>query len=97
MREEASNRPPGPWLKTVVLSGVGKGALDVSGRDQEGERKRIANEVSKNIRVTSKPVGFLNWDIGVELGFYAARSYSLMRPPRTGQRLIRCRDGSAAG
>jgi RNA-directed DNA polymerase len=24
--EEASNRPPGPWLKTVVLNGVGKGA-----------------------------------------------------------------------
>jgi hypothetical protein len=56
LREEASNRPPGPWLKTVVLSGVGKGALDVSGRDQEGERKRIADEVSKNIRVTSKRV-----------------------------------------
>ena len=60
LREEASNRPPGPWLKTVVLSGVGKGALDVSGRDQEGERKRIADEVSKNTRVTSKP-GCINY------------------------------------
>ena len=60
LREGASNRPPGPWLKTVVLSGVGKGALDVSGRDQEGERKRIADEVSKNIRVTSKP-GCINY------------------------------------
>jgi hypothetical protein len=60
LREEASNRPPGPWLKTVVLSGVGKGALDVSGRDQEGERKRIADEVSKNIRVTSK-LGCINY------------------------------------
>ena len=55
LREEASNRPPGPWLKTVVLNGVGKGALDVSGRDQEGERKRIADDVSKETRVTSKP------------------------------------------
>ena len=60
LREGASNRPPGPWLKTVVLSGVGKGALDVSGRDQEGERERIADEVSKNIRVTSKP-GCINY------------------------------------
>src|SRR5882672_10091402 len=42
-------------------------------------------------------VGFLNSATGVELGFYAARSYSLMRPPRTGGRLIRCRDRSAGG
>jgi len=60
LREEASNRPPGPWLKTVVLSGVGKGALDVSGRDQEGERKRIADEVPENTWVTSKP-GCINY------------------------------------
>ncbi len=32
----------------------------------------------------------------LDQGFYAARSYSLMRPPRTGRRLIRCWDGSAA-
>jgi hypothetical protein len=49
----------------VVLSGVGKGALDVSGRDQEGERKRIADDVLKNIRVTSKP-GCIN-DPGMSL------------------------------
>lgn len=42
-------------MKTVVLSGVGKGALDVSGRDQEGERKRFADDVSKRARVASKP------------------------------------------
>src|SRR5439155_13020761 len=32
----------------------------------------------------------------LDQGFYAARSYSLMRPPRTGRRLIRCWGGSAA-
>ena len=32
-----------------------------------------------------------------ELGFYAARSYSLMRPPRTGRRWIRFRVRSATG
>lgn len=55
LRGEASNRPLLRWLKTVVVSDVGKGALDVSGGDQEGERKRIADDVSKDTRVTSKP------------------------------------------
>jgi hypothetical protein len=32
-----------------------------------------------------------------ELGFYAARSYSLMRPPRTGRRVIRSWERSATG
>ena len=35
------------------------------------------------------PVGFQNSATGPDLGFYAARSYSLTRPPRTGRRLIR--------
>src|SRR5450755_928528 len=35
------------------------------------------------------PVGFQNSATGADLGFYAARSYSLMRPPRTGRRWIR--------
>jgi hypothetical protein len=60
LREEAPNRPPGPWLKTVVLNGVGKGALDVSGRDQEGERKRFADDVSKQTRMASKPGSGIN-------------------------------------
>jgi hypothetical protein len=34
-------------------------------------------------------VGFQNSATSLDLGFYAARSYSLMRPPRTGRRLIR--------
>ena len=42
-------------------------------------------------------VGFLNSATGVNLGFYAARSYSLMRPPRTGRRLIRSWERSATG
>src|ERR1039457_1637038 len=52
-------------------------------RDEPGER--------------GEPVGFLNSATGVELGFYAARSYSLMRPPRTGRRLICSHERSAAG
>ena len=43
------------------------------------------------------PVGFQNSATGPDLAFYAARSYSLMRPPRTGRRLIRLRERSATG
>ena len=42
-------------------------------------------------------VGFQNSAIGPDLDFYAARSYSLTRPPRTGRRLIRFRERSATG
>jgi hypothetical protein len=42
-------------------------------------------------------VGFQNSATGLDLGVYAARSYSLMRPPRTGRRLIRSWVRSAAG
>ena len=39
MREEASNHLPGPWLKTVVLNGAGKGAaMTASGVGREDER-----------------------------------------------------------
>jgi hypothetical protein len=46
---------------------------------------------------TSRRVGFHNSATGLDLGFYAARSYSLMRPPRTGRRLIRSVARSATG
>jgi len=42
-------------------------------------------------------VGFQNSAAGLELGFYASRSCSLMRPPRTGRRFIRSGERSAAG
>jgi hypothetical protein len=35
------------WLKTVVVSDVEKASLEASGGDQEGECKRIADDVSK--------------------------------------------------
>jgi hypothetical protein len=47
--------------------------------------------------MTANPAGFQNSAIDSDLGFYAARSYSLMRPPRTGRRLIRWWEGSATG
>ena len=39
MQEEASKHLPGPWLKTVVLNGAGKGATEIaSGADWKDER-----------------------------------------------------------
>lgn len=46
LRGEASNHLVLRWLKTVVVSDRGKGTLEVSGGDQEDERKRIADDVS---------------------------------------------------
>jgi len=43
------------------------------------------------------PVGFQNSATNPDLGFYAARSYSLMRPPRTGRCWIRSLERSATG
>jgi hypothetical protein len=45
LRGEASNRPLLRWLKTVVVSGEGKGARDASGGGQEG----VASKVPKGI------------------------------------------------
>src|SRR6266536_3485941 len=45
----------------------------------------------------AQAAGFQNSATGAELGFYAARSYSLMRPPRTSRRLIRWWERSATG
>jgi hypothetical protein len=42
-------------------------------------------------------VGFQNSAGGPDLGFYAARSYSLMRSPRTSRHVIRCTPRSATG
>jgi hypothetical protein len=47
LRGEASNRLMLRWLKTVVVSDEEKVPRKVPGRDQEGERKRIVEEVSK--------------------------------------------------
>jgi hypothetical protein len=48
-------------------------------------------------RTGRSPVRFQNSAIGPDLGFYVARSYSLMRPPSTGRRWIRFRERSATG
>jgi hypothetical protein len=46
----------------------------------------IRTAVRVRCALSAKPVGFQNSATGVDQGFYAARSYSLMRPPRTARR-----------
>jgi len=74
--------------------------MEAAGRFARGDG---IGEIARDLRVTESSVrrwqrvGFQNSATGPDLGFYAARSYSLMRPPRTGRRLIRSLDRSAAG
>jgi len=42
------------WLKTVVVSDEEKAPEEASGGDREGERKRIAAEVSKIVQSASE-------------------------------------------
>jgi hypothetical protein len=49
LRGEAPNRPLLHWLKTVVVSDVGKGALDVSGGDQEDDGCRSVETYEDDI------------------------------------------------
>src|SRR5215467_9775958 len=68
--------------------------------DQRGQRDALvaaAGDLHHRGGAAPAPVGFLNPATGVELGFHAARSYSLMRPPRTSRRLIRSWGSSAMG
>ena len=53
--------------------------------------ERRTGVVGADLWGSRTPLRVLIW------GFYAARSYSLMRPPRTGRRLIRFRERSATG
>src|SRR5262249_21492517 len=59
-------------------------------------RARLRRRVHPR-RPRALPVGFQNSATGPGLVFYAARSYSLVRPPGTGRRSIRFRDRSATG
>jgi len=64
---------------------------------ESAEDLLTADPVLGEVHRLRRPVGFQNSATGLDLGFYAARSYSLMRPPRMGRRWVRFWDGSAAG
>jgi hypothetical protein len=87
-----SAKPDRHWSIATLCAGLG---LDRA-------RQPAVYELSKLLRPEkSLPgngfVGFQDPATGLDLGGYAARSYSLIRPPRTGRRLIRSWDRSATG
>ena len=49
LRGEMSNRLMLRWLMTVVVSDGEKAHVDASGRDQEDERERTADDASKQL------------------------------------------------
>ena len=59
--------------------------------------RRVRMRVSLVRSARLRPVGCQNSATGFDLGFYAAGWYSLMRSLRTGRRLIRSWERSAAG
>jgi hypothetical protein len=80
------------------IRGAGPGTfLDLRRADERPGPVRLTVLAALEPSLTPEPVGFQNSATGLDLGFYAARSYSLRRPPRTGRRLIRPREGSATG
>jgi len=71
------------------------------GRQRPGVRDGFRGDVAlgqhRIVLQPAGPVGVQNWSPVLTWDFYAARSYSLMRPPSTGLRLIRFQERSVAG
>ena len=84
-----------PNGRMVFVTGGSPGAR--SGRDYATVAHKAATGAQVWVRRYSGPVGFQNSASGLELVFYTAGSYSLMRPPRTARRLMRSWAKSATG
>jgi hypothetical protein len=87
------------WLHRFNAAGID----GLGDRPGAGRKRRITEAQRSRIIALARSappghlVGFQNSATGPGLGFYAARSYSLMRPPRTDRRWMRLRDRSATG
>ena len=79
----------------MLPAGAGQGRADGLGQPavRVGGDQGDAGQAAGGSGRRRTPVGFENCATGLDLGFYAARSYSLMRQPRMGRRLIRFREG----
>ena len=108
--EFTESRPlGGTWALDALWSRLGMGKEMrrlLKGRRLDDSAERVLFAWSPAGRWPRRPswpppagsaCGVQNSAVGADLGFYAARSYSLMRPPRMGQRWIRFRERSATG
>jgi hypothetical protein len=64
-------------MRELILDAVSDLATDPFNCDQKEDEYLPRGATGYRMRV-----GFQNSAIGLDLGFYATRSYSLMRPPR---------------
>ena len=101
LADSAARAAEVPVAAIIKAAGVTRQAVRSWGA---GYGQGHALTVATGMRLASLPVqrprvavGFQNSAIGPDLGFYAARSYSLRRPPRTGRRRIRFMERSAGG
>ena len=79
-----------PWRLTAFLqdAALNRGALRQFGAVYQFRHVEIQRRLAMSLTPGHR-VGFQNSATGLDLGFYAARSYSLMRPPTRGRRLMR--------
>jgi len=75
---------------------LGQLAAQVTGdpQRQPGQTRLPTQRLRRELE---QPVGFQKSATGPDMGFYAARSYWLRRPPRTGRCLIRSWERPAPG
>ena len=90
MPSSGPSRPGHSWLLPAIWNDPATWYCGWRARTRPGDTAGVHGELCRL-------VGFQNSATSPDLGFYAARSYSLMRPLRTGRRLIRFRDMSAMG
>jgi hypothetical protein len=94
--EELISRLPSAPDQDRARAAVGR-LMDIN-RIRNGRLHTDATNWTESLRRLSvPPVRFQNSATGADLGFYAARSYSLTRPPRMGRRWIRSWERSAPG
>jgi hypothetical protein len=93
-KKDLGSRPAGVIMECATGGTGPPGRARVLGRSA---KHRLESGVAEKMDTALPPVGFQNSVTGPDLGFYAARSYSLMRPPRTSWHLIRSWEKSATG
>ena len=93
--DNTAGSSPAPDAPQRATARVGRG---LEGRHLGGStRRRQPDRWPRPRPIPPRGVGFQNSAMCAEVRLQAARSYSLISPPRTDRRLIRCRSRRGAG